>query len=272
MLYAIVTVLILILDQGLKYWTTVNIPYGDGVRNLIPGIIRLTNVHNYGAAFGILQNTRWLLVAITVIFAVAVIALVATKTIRGAFGRWMAIMVLAGALGNGIDRILHGYVVDMFEFEFIKFQVFNVADIFITVGGILFCLYVIFNKDSMEIKKREKPRSMPDDRNLQGGADIRMVQKPRLTREMVSDPVLAAAAAAEAAKAKEPRKEKAGKEAAPKRTPEKETAAKQSAEKEAAPQKAEASRRPEKKQSLPELDESELNFTLEDILAEFSDK
>ncbi|MGI5936297.1 MAG: signal peptidase II [Oscillospiraceae bacterium] len=266
MLYAIVTVLILILDQGLKYWTTLNIPYGDGVRNLIPGFIRLTNIHNYGAAFGILQNTRWLLIAVTVIFAVAVILLVSTKTIKGAFGRWTAIMVLAGALGNGIDRVLHGYVVDMLEFEFINFEVFNVADIFITVGGILLCLYVIFQRDAIELKKREKPRSMPDGRNLQGGADIRMVQKPRLTREMISDPVLAAAAAAEASKAE------AARQAPPKEKAAKEAAAKRTAAGDAATQISESPRQPEKKQAFAELDESELNFTLEDILAEFSDK
>ncbi|HHU21948.1 MAG TPA: signal peptidase II [Clostridiales bacterium] len=245
MLYAIVTVLILIFDQGLKYWTTLNIPYGDGVRNLIPGFIRLAHIQNYGAAFGILQNTRWLLVAVTVLFAIAVIVLVSTKTIKGAFGRWMAIMVLAGALGNGIDRVLHGYVVDMLEFEFINFEVFNVADIFITVGGILFCLYVIFRKDAIEFKKREKPQSMSYVKQRQG-ADIRKVQKPRLTKETASDPVLAAAAAAaEAAKAR------AAREAA---------------------QEADILKQLKKEQKLPEPEDSELEFTLEDILAEFSDK
>lgn len=146
MLYAIVAVIVLILDQGLKYWTTVNLELGEGVRALVPGVVHLTNVHNYGAAFGFLNSVsfaRWLFVILTVVFVIAVIVLVASKTIKGGFGRWMAVLVVAGALGNCIDRVIHGYVVDMFELEFMTFPVFNVADIFITVCGILFCVYII---------------------------------------------------------------------------------------------------------------------------------
>ncbi len=146
MLYAVVAVIALILDQGLKYWTTVNLELEEGVKELLPGVVHLTNIHNYGAAFGMLDGVsfaRWLFVILTVIFVIVVIVLVSTKTIKGGFGRWMAVLVIAGALGNCIDRVLHGYVVDMFELEFITFPVFNVADIFITVCGILFCVYVI---------------------------------------------------------------------------------------------------------------------------------
>ena len=147
MLYAIVAVIILILDQGLKYWTTLNLTLDVGQHQLIPGLVRLTNIHNYGAAFSILQNTRWLLVIITAIFVVVVAILLSMEIIEGRFGQWMAVLVLAGAIGNGIDRIIHGYVVDMFQFEFMPtFPVFNVADIFITVCGILFCIYLLFHK------------------------------------------------------------------------------------------------------------------------------
>ena len=153
MTYAIVTVVVLILDQLMKFWTTKNIPLdavgGDCVE-LLPNVLHLTNVHNYGAAFSILKNARWLLVAVTVVFAVVVIVLITQEIIRGDLGRWSAVLVMAGALSNGLDRALYGYVVDMFEFEFVNFAVFNIADIFITICGILFCVYILFEKPSPE--------------------------------------------------------------------------------------------------------------------------
>ena len=153
MTYAIVTVVVLILDQLLKFWTTKNIPLdavGSDCVELLPNVLHLTNVHNYGAAFSILKNARWLLVAVTVIFAVAVIVLITQEIIRGDLGRWSAVLVMAGAVSNALDRALYGYVVDMFEFEFMNFAVFNIADIFITVCGILFCVYILFEKPSPE--------------------------------------------------------------------------------------------------------------------------
>lgn len=146
MLYAIVAVIILILDQGLKYWTSLNIAYSVGRKPIIPGIVHLTNYHNTGAAFSFLEGARWFFVIITVIFVIAVIVLLSMEIISGKFGRWAAVLVLAGAIGNGIDRVLYGYVVDMIEVEFITFPIFNIADIFVTVGGILFCLYVLLHK------------------------------------------------------------------------------------------------------------------------------
>lgn len=151
MLYAIVAVLILIADQAVKYWTSLHLELNTGIRELIPGLINLRNLHNSGSAFSMLDNwngARWLFLAVTVAFTVLVILALAKKVIRGGFGRWMAVGVLAGALGNGIDRSIYGYVVDMFEFDFFKrFPVFNVADIFITVCGILFCLYILLSKE-----------------------------------------------------------------------------------------------------------------------------
>lgn len=151
MLYAIVVVLVLIADQGVKYWTTVNIELNTGVLDFIPKFIQLRNIHNEGAAFGLFQNMRWVLVALTIVFVIVVIVALNRRLISGSFGRWMAVLVLGGAIGNCIDRVIHGYVVDTFEFVFKifgkSFPVFNIADIFVTLGGILFCIYVIFHKE-----------------------------------------------------------------------------------------------------------------------------
>lgn len=158
MLYAVVAVIILIVDQSLKYWATVNLALGEGVKELIPKVLHLTLIHNEGAAFGLLSSVgwaRWLFIILTVAFVIVVASLISTRVIHGEFGRWMAVLVLAGAIGNLIDRIIHGYVVDMIELEFMKFPVFNVADIFVTVGGILFCVAILLGDSSADEEDME---------------------------------------------------------------------------------------------------------------------
>lgn len=154
MLYAIVAVLVLLLDQGLKYWVSLNLPLNEGSLVLIPGVIQLTHVHNYGAAFGMLENLTWLFMIVTVLFCAVVIYVLATKKIASRFGCWLALLIMAGAIGNGIDRVICGYVVDMFDLMFPlpffgDFAIFNVADCFITVCGFLFCGFLIFSKDPL---------------------------------------------------------------------------------------------------------------------------
>ena len=152
MLYAIVVVLLLIADQGLKYWVTVHVALNEGRQVLIPKVLDLMNIHNYGIAFSWLQNVpSWVFALIAAAFAVVVILALRRGMIHGAFGRWMAVLALAGAIGNCIDRVLSGYVVDMLAFAFWKsFPVFNLADACLVVGGIAFCLYVIFHKEPGE--------------------------------------------------------------------------------------------------------------------------
>ena len=164
MWYAIVAILILIADQGLKYWVTLNIPLDTGHVTLIPGVLELTNIHNNGAAFSILQHApHWIFVIFTVVFAAIAVFCLRRNVVHGKVGRWSVVLVLAGAVGNCIDRILSSYVVDMFNFLFVRFAVFNLADIFIVVAGIALCLHVIFYRgDGSEgapaPKKARKPR------------------------------------------------------------------------------------------------------------------
>ena len=159
MLYAIVVVLLLIADQGLKYWVTVHVALNEGRHVLIPHVLDIMNIHNYGIAFSWLQNVpSWVFAIIAAIFAAVVIVALKRGMIHGKFGRWMAVIALAGAIGNLIDRVLSGYVVDMLAFAFWKsFPVFNLADACLVVGGIAFCLYVIFHKDPGE-EATEQPQ------------------------------------------------------------------------------------------------------------------
>lgn len=156
MSFAIVTVIVLALDQLLKFWVTKNIPLeavGAECVDLIPGVVHMTNYHNYGAAFGILENARWLLVGVAVVFVILVIVLISQEILTGRLGQWAAVLVMAGAIGNALDRALYGYVIDMFELEFMTFAVFNIADIFVTVAGLLLCVYIIFHKEPEEVRE-----------------------------------------------------------------------------------------------------------------------
>ena len=150
MLYAIVAVLALILDQAVKYWTTVNIVVDTGEAKLIPGFIHLANVHNTGAAFSFLEGARWFFVILCILFCLLVVYVLVRNIITNRLARWMAVLVMAGAIGNCIDRIVCGFVVDMFEFDFLifgkQFPVFNVADIYITIGAIIFCICILTDK------------------------------------------------------------------------------------------------------------------------------
>ena len=151
MFYAIVAVIALILDQLSKYWTSAHIEENVGTIPLIPGLVHLSNVHNTGAAFSFLQGARWFFVVLCVLFVAVVIYLMAKGSIRHPAARWSAVLVMAGAVGNCLDRIISGYVVDMIELEFMKFPVFNIADIFITVGVLVFVIVMLLDKDEAKI-------------------------------------------------------------------------------------------------------------------------
>ena len=175
MLYAIFGVLVIILDQWVKYWTAGNIPYGSEARPLIPGIVNLLNVHNDGAAFSFLSgaNAGKIFVILAAVFTVLVIIGIATRFISGKFARWCAVFVAAGGIGNAIDRALYGYVQDMFQFDFLKsFPVFNVADIFICVFCFLFIICIIFGG------KKEK-READYDEEYEGDVDAPSSKRSR---------------------------------------------------------------------------------------------
>ena len=166
MFYAIAVVLVLIADQALKYWVSLNIELNVGEQALIPGVIKLVNIHNSGAAFGLLSggSWRWVFVVIAVVFTVVVIYALKRDLIHGKLGRWAAVGVLAGSIGNCIDRVAYGYVVDMFKFEFLGSSrlnaIFNIADVFISCCGVLFCLYIIFGGEkekAVEDYEEEQP-------------------------------------------------------------------------------------------------------------------
>ena len=164
MLYAIIAAIILIGDQWLKYWVTVNITLSTGDVALIPGVVKLVNIHNSGAAFGFLSNTeyaRWLFLGVAALFIIVIVVVLAKHLFKSRFANWCAVLALAGAVGNCIDRALYGYVVDMFKVEFMDFAVFNIADIFLVVACIAFVIYLIV--DILKGGKDEDDEDEDDD-------------------------------------------------------------------------------------------------------------
>ena len=147
-LMAIFGILIIVADQVTKYLTVANIALYESVP-FIPGIVKLTYVQNEGAAFSMLQGQQWLFAVIFAVFAAFIIWEFSKKRLPfKSFERWCIVAVFAGGLGNMIDRLRLGYVVDMIEVEFISFPVFNVADCFITCGAILLLAHLaLFNKE-----------------------------------------------------------------------------------------------------------------------------
>ena len=135
MLYAIIGMLVIIADQWIKFWVAGHLTLNEEIQTIIPGILSLVNVHNDGAAFGFLSGSgaRIPFIILAGVFAVVVIIALATKLISGKLARWSIVLVTAGGLSNCLDRVIYGYVQDMFKFDFINFPVFNLADVFITV-------------------------------------------------------------------------------------------------------------------------------------------
>lgn len=172
MLFAIIAAVILIADQWLKYWVTVNITLSTGSQELIPGVVKLVNIHNSGAAFGLLDNVdyaRWIFLAVTAVFVVVIAVLLVKRVFDSRFAVWCEVLFLTGALGNCIDRVFLGYVVDMFKLEFVNFAVFNIADAVLVVSCLMFVIYVFFgsrgddDEDDEPIKVRPMPRSTSAD-------------------------------------------------------------------------------------------------------------
>ena len=138
---------IVIADQISKLLVVANIGLFEKVP-FIPGILRLTYTQNTGAAFSALEGMQWLFVVVFLILTAALLwEYFKARMSFTKFERFCLAAIYGGGLGNVIDRVRLGYVVDMIETEFIEFPVFNVADCFITCGCIaLLTSLIFFNK------------------------------------------------------------------------------------------------------------------------------
>ncbi len=143
------------IDQLTKYLTVTQIPLYADVP-FLPGFLGLTYVRNTGAAFSMLEGQRWLFVVVFAVLTVLLFVEYFKKPMPfTALERWCIAAIYGGGVGNVIDRVFRGYVVDMIETKFIEFPVFNVADCFITCGSILLLAHIlIFNKGFWKEEKK----------------------------------------------------------------------------------------------------------------------
>ena len=154
-LYCLFSAAIVVADQITKWLTVANIELYADVP-FIPGLLQLTYVQNTGAAFSSFEGQQWLFALIFAFFTVAIFYEYFKKPMPfTGFERWCIAAIYAGGLGNMIDRVRLGYVVDMIETTFIEFPVFNVADCFITCGCVaLMASLLLFNKEFWKDEKK----------------------------------------------------------------------------------------------------------------------
>ena len=143
MFLGLLTASLIACDQLIKHWAgSVLKPVGSIM--LIPGLIKLTYVENFGAAFGMLQGKRWILIWFTGAFLALIAFLLATNRIQKNIERFSAALILAGGAGNLADRIRQGYVVDYLDInELFSYPMFNLADCCVVVGAALILIWTV---------------------------------------------------------------------------------------------------------------------------------
>ena len=144
------------LDQWTKFLVVENIPLFGHVE-FMPDFLSFTYVQNTGAAFSSFRGMQWLFLLVFAVFTVGVVwEFIKKKMPFTTFERWCIAAIYAGGLGNMIDRLRLGYVVDMVKTEFMNFPVFNVADCFITCGCIVLLVHLFFfNKEFWKDDKKK---------------------------------------------------------------------------------------------------------------------
>lgn len=141
--YLILTTILVIIDQLTKYLTVENIALHEVVE-VIPNILSFTYIQNSGAAFSILERQMLFFYIVSVIVIAFLLYYMYTEAQNNKILGILLSIVLAGTIGNFIDRLLYQYVIDMIQLEFVNFAIFNVADMFLTVGVALLFIYTLF--------------------------------------------------------------------------------------------------------------------------------
>jgi signal peptidase II len=151
--YFILVALLVVIDQVVKVLTRANIALGEHLE-FIPGF-DLTYIQNTGAAFSILSQHTWILTALSGVVSLILAVMLAKNFYPETIAKFSLALLLGGAIGNFIDRIFNdGRVIDMFYIKLIDFPIFNVADLFVTMPGALFCLLLI--REIIEEEKQKK--------------------------------------------------------------------------------------------------------------------
>lgn len=178
MLELIIVVILLVLDQVSKHLVQLYLsPVGSSIP-VIDGLLQLTNVHNTGAAWGMLEGFRWLFIPMTLIVAAALIyVIIRFHKKLTVFSRITLALLFAGAVGNFIDRLLLSYVRDFLDITpLFSFPVFNVADSALSIGCVLLVIDALFLKDRSMFERVSFRKEAP-------GKEPPVEQKPDAPKE-----------------------------------------------------------------------------------------
>jgi signal peptidase II len=144
----LIIVIGIVLDQGLKSWVSRNIPLG-AVRSFIPGLLSLRHETNNGAAWSSFSGQQWFFLLLTPIVVIAALYFLWKKNAQNGYVLGLS-LIISGALGNFIDRLHQGFVVDMFQTDFINFPIFNIADSLLTVGFVVLFIAILMDKEEKQ--------------------------------------------------------------------------------------------------------------------------
>ncbi len=151
-IYLAIVIVLILIDQLTKYLAIEHL-MGNGQVEFIPNILNFVYVENRGAAYGMFSNNTFALaiISLLVTFFLIYILYNSKKYFNFKYIDFVILLIIAGALGNFIDRFFRTYVVDFLEFGFIDFPVFNMADCYVVVGSVLIAIITIFfEKDNKE--------------------------------------------------------------------------------------------------------------------------
>ena len=137
-------------DQATKLWAVANLKDSSAIE-VIPGLFELQYTENRGVAFSMLQGQRWLFIPLTIVVALVILVMLLRSPLRRyKLFSFTCVLILAGAIGNLIDRIVYGYVIDFLYFSLIDFPIFNFADCCVVVGAILLFIFILFGMKGEE--------------------------------------------------------------------------------------------------------------------------
>lgn len=152
MFYYLIAIIVIALDQLTKWAVVKNMELYESIP-VITGWLNITSTRNKGAAFSILQNQTILFIILASIVSIVLIYMIFKISKSQILLKISLALILGGAIGNLIDRIDTGSVIDFIDVQFINFAIFNIADSAVVVGSILMIIWVIFSKDQDNLFK-----------------------------------------------------------------------------------------------------------------------
>lgn len=143
--YLLISAILLAVDQYVKWLTVTYIPLGHTVE-FIPGFMSFTHLRNHGAAWSMFEGQMWFFIIVTVIVMSVTFFYLNKFAATNKIISTSLALIIAGGFGNLIDRVRLGFVIDMFQTEFIRFPIFNMADIFLVIGVFMLMIYTIWDE------------------------------------------------------------------------------------------------------------------------------